>query len=1619
MSMENGEAFVFNYFVLQNAEVSSSTSSYTKDVGIGPTECLSISLRPNCETNEHRSSSQTRFLAMALSRQRTPRFVNDSKITTKRTLHRQPSICALLTMTTSRSNHQIMRMQGRNQHHPATHQWKVALWALLLTVNPTYSEFHNNNNSQNEVAYVIEPFEFLDYGSYDWTFSSSSTGGDAGGSDSEVSVPMLTQGLFGESSLQLRGSGVALSEDEESSPVFVQAILRHGAGHNCRHADYFSIWFRPLTVDTSEEEDESSSAGGGEGDQKITTSTTIPKLRVTLFDDSDCLQERHHRQEQQDLSSCDGLSNFSASVLFEVPIPEFSNQTAGSSSSWKELRISVNDLNDKVITPPTLFLSVLKRVKGYKIEFLNSTSIYQAIQIDQLACVGGSEMFSSPLYIAEGMSFQDMIDTEIYRTDYYQSPKSEELTHMNISDGTVTIDYVVEQTENWGGFLSLTWLPPASAYYNMSTATDLVLDYRVLDGASEPGRVTFRVILGDNSNCLNRCDADEEKWYSFHSILDSAEDEVKHLTIPLIGDTDPGSSFWLTGWAGGLGNSKFDPAHIGSVQLEVNINSELGVGNMVTGAIEISNMEVIRSDDQYDDSGNEVAELSRCAMEDDVHFDETSTLFTRYEHRGHECCVICEHDPECHYAITTGVGHCYTASYLLHEVVGLSNTVTKKTRTKTFWMNDSAKRGDFCTICDCYDSTKSIDCRGKDLLILPKTFRQSWEPKILDLRDNDKLVFLGSNSFDPVLAENLELIFLGDKIRHLAPSILEDLTALKSLEPDSREYGGLSTAAQLNNWVSGETGSYYDVCCNLGETIKIGGDAAKALTLCDMQIDEPGSDSLFMPFVEFFDATPLDILSSESTEFMAEAADSPEMCAAYCAINKSCRYFGYDGRVKNAEHVCYLLKDRGTRIESICCEEDHYADANKVQPGWVSGLPPQTRHDEGNATVVVTCHNNECAADETNNYEVEYQVSLASNPLRGAVWIEPVVVGTDGSETDNQVEGLTITPSRVALYDDTQTATVRVTFDSPVDETIILVGNEVISCDSAFMLGDPKNHIVYISVKTEETRLGLAIGLPLLATFLIFIILVAMLLVRKRSRQEEAYWEVDKNELSFYMPPQILGRGAFGLVLLADYRGTKVAVKRVLPAARHNKDSTEVTDSPPKQLERDIESNEGDASSEVESWKEVPAKLVDQKNSPQKLSFAYLPSLFSSASSWNFTDGQRVGRKRRVFKSTIGSEETLNRRRLKQEFITEMQHLSKLRHPCITTVMGAVVENTLDPMLVMEYMEHGSLYDLLHNETMVLEGELLKNILCDITQGMRFLHSANPVVIHGDLKAQNILVDCKFRAKVADFGLTNKANKQHLGGTGTPFFMAPELLRYECGNSTSTDIYSFGVILYEVYSRKDPYEGEDEVLVIQQIMDATIGKRPPVPHDCPPQVQSMMNECLREDPLRRPCFEELDTRLQREHAEEMEPPKNQSSTAKAQCLSMDDIFPEHIAEALQAGRSVEAEEYDCVTIFCSDISGFDVISSVLTPQKVANLLGRLYTKFDELSQKHDVFKVETVGEAYVSSCFNNAVLCLFGQLTQSFMFRDVTDGRDEPGKEPGRRSYETNSIIRNRGDRSC
>jgi serine/threonine protein kinase len=452
------------------------------------------------------------------------------------------------------------------------------------------------------------------------------------------------------------------------------------------------------------------------------------------------------------------------------------------------------------------------------------------------------------------------------------------------------------------------------------------------------------------------------------------------------------------------------------------------------------------------------------------------------------------------------------------------------------------------------------------------------------------------------------------------------------------------------------------------------------------------------------------------------------------------------------------------------------------------------------------------------------------------------------------------------------------------------------------------------------SRENMIVSFVLLATV---VAAAAVISLRWYARwQLDSIWKVQLSELAFSDPVEVLGRGTFGLVVKAEYRGTFVAVKRVIPP-----DSQD--------------------------------------------------SMISSLSGkYNIVNSQKSrSGKFSEWRSALLSSGKQSRKKLKRDFIREMHIMSKLRHPCVLTVMGAVIPSDGEPLLVMELMECGSLYDLLHNHTMCIEGELVLPILLDVVRGLRFLHVAGPAIVHGDLKAQNVLVDAKFRAKIADFGLTQKKSA---GVHGTPLWMAPELIRGE-PNTTASDVYAFGITLSEVYSRSDPYQGEDPHEVIAAVADNSQNKRPAIPASCPAEMVALMRECWHADSRLRPTCDEMDRRLQSLDASRADPgrPKRRCATMARRAQRTDeilyDIFPEHVANALRDGRKPEPEARDEVTIFFSDIVGFTDISATLAPEKVSSMLDRLYTSFDQLSREHGVFKVETIGDAYmaVSNLFDD------------------------------------------------
>ncbi|KAI8508781.1 hypothetical protein Bbelb_138800 [Branchiostoma belcheri] len=213
----------------------------------------------------------------------------------------------------------------------------------------------------------------------------------------------------------------------------------------------------------------------------------------------------------------------------------------------------------------------------------------------------------------------------------------------------------------------------------------------------------------------------------------------------------------------------------------------------------------------------------------------------------------------------------------------------------------------------------------------------------------------------------------------------------------------------------------------------------------------------------------------------------------------------------------------------------------------------------------------------------------------------------------------------------------------------------------------------------------------------------------------------------------------------------------------------------------------------------------------------------------------------------------------KNYFGAEVSLLRELRHPRVVLLLGVCTAADL-PIMVLEYMAQGSLYHWLHGENRPdLDHVLYYQIARDTSLGMNYLHNRKPAVLHLDLKSMNVLLDSQLRAKIADFGFSKlrhdadvKASQSgHL--RGTPAWMAPELINQ--GNiTTKVDVYSFGMILWEMLTRKHPYLG----LSMFQVMECVrLNQRPDIPDYCPIGLSRLIGLCWAHNPARRPSFKDI------------------------------------------------------------------------------------------------------------------------------------------------------------------
>eukprot|EP00002_Diphylleia_rotans_P000123 TRINITY_DN1006_c0_g1_i15.p1 TRINITY_DN1006_c0_g1~~TRINITY_DN1006_c0_g1_i15.p1 ORF type:complete len:458 (+),score=106.05 TRINITY_DN1006_c0_g1_i15:183-1376(+) len=206
-------------------------------------------------------------------------------------------------------------------------------------------------------------------------------------------------------------------------------------------------------------------------------------------------------------------------------------------------------------------------------------------------------------------------------------------------------------------------------------------------------------------------------------------------------------------------------------------------------------------------------------------------------------------------------------------------------------------------------------------------------------------------------------------------------------------------------------------------------------------------------------------------------------------------------------------------------------------------------------------------------------------------------------------------------------------------------------------------------------------------------------------------------------------------------------------------------------------------------------------------------------------------------------------------FLAEIMLLREVSHPAILKFHGASVKPP-NICLVIEYAEHGSLKDVLFNPRVPLNSMQQKAILAQCADAMKYLHQRQPPVIHRDLKSANVMV-CSLTpivVKLGDFGLARvKADNQTMTKCGTRAWLAPEILKGQ-RYTEKADVFSFGIMMWEVVSRDRPYANQDPLRLNLEIVN---GLRPTPPRNAEAALVQLMNKCWDGDEKARPGFAEI------------------------------------------------------------------------------------------------------------------------------------------------------------------
>ncbi|KHN72851.1 Atrial natriuretic peptide receptor 1 [Toxocara canis] len=374
--------------------------------------------------------------------------------------------------------------------------------------------------------------------------------------------------------------------------------------------------------------------------------------------------------------------------------------------------------------------------------------------------------------------------------------------------------------------------------------------------------------------------------------------------------------------------------------------------------------------------------------------------------------------------------------------------------------------------------------------------------------------------------------------------------------------------------------------------------------------------------------------------------------------------------------------------------------------------------------------------------------------------------------------------------------------------------------------------------------------------------------------------------------------------------------------------------------------------------------------------------------------------------------------------LRKLKELKLVEHDNLNKFYGICFNQQNEFLVLWVLCSRGSLEDILFNDELKLGRSFQASFAKDTVKGLQFLHSS-PLQCHGFLCLQNCLVDSNWTVKLTNFAIeqsiSEKIQRNELkllieegeeemkeaSSSRKYIQQAPEVIKEILATKVlppgtqAADIYSLGMVLYQILFRVQPFHERSKsnkklMELISMANDEDQCIRPSFPSTTEEQSYSIqllsgLEACWLEIPEMRPNIKKVKSilnsnlkttgsgslvdqmmKMMEEYTTNLEVlVKDRTAMLEEAQLQADrllnNMLPRCVAEDLKIGKPVLPQLYPCSTILFSDIRGFTRISSTSTPFQIVTFLNDLFSGFDAIIAKHDAYKVETIGDAYMIS----------------------------------------------------